>query len=401
MSSLYTFAPFEEVLASVRAGKMVIMVDSPSRENEGDIVIPSQFVTPEHIAFMASAGRGLICVSLSKSRAFELNLPPQVPVNQSSFGTAFTISIDHSSVFRDGATAAARCHTIRRLVSADAIAEEFIRPGHVFPLVAHDKGTFGRSGQTEGSVDLALLAGCFPSGVICEILNDDGTMARGDSLIEFAKKHCLLMTSVEEVRNYRRRHSNRAELRSSSRVFLGKNEWLSKVYEDSENGQTHFLMSYGEVDSGEPILVRVHSECLTGDVFRSRRCDCGDQLTLSLRMIQEQGSGMVVYLRQEGRGIGLINKLKAYVLQDQGKDTVEANLLLGFEAEPRDFAIAAHMLLHAGVRSVRCLTNNPQKIRALQESGIKVVERVPVSTPIHEVNRRYVETKREKLGHLI
>jgi len=395
-------SPIHDVIADFRAGRMVIIVDDESRENEGDIAIATEMVTPESLAFMMTEARGLICVSISQDVAERLKLFPQVDTNNSRYGTPFTSTVDHSSVVSESATATARAFTMQRLIAEDAKPNEFVTPGQVFPLVAHPRGVLGRRGQTEGSFDLARLAGLKPSGIICEVLNPDGTMARGRDLISFAERHNLKIVSVEAITKHIVTFETFVREVAREKKLTDYGEFLVSVFESDVDNREHLALQYGDLfGSSEPPLVRIHSECLTGDVFSSRRCDCGSQLAEAMDKIVENGSGVVLYLRQEGRGIGLLNKLRAYELQDKGKDTVEANLELGFEADARDFAVAAKILLDLGIKELRLMTNNPKKVETLESFGIEVVERVPIIQPSDEYNSRYLETKRTKLGHIL
>ncbi|MCB0334822.1 MAG: GTP cyclohydrolase II [Bdellovibrionales bacterium] len=397
------FDDFESVLADLRAGRMIVMVDDEGRENEGDIVVPTEALTAAHVDFMIREARGLVCVSIGHEVAAKLNLPLQTTQNNSAFHTAFTVSVDHSSVARLGEGAEARATTMTQLIADHAQENDFVVPGRVFPLVANPAGTLGRDGQTEGSFDIARLAGFKASGVICEILDEDGTMARGDRLIAFAKKHDLKITSVEEVKKYRIKNEVLIRLGACKTIHTAYGDFEATVFQDDVEGKEHIALTYGleRFDGVEDVLVRLHSECLTGDVFGSRRCDCGPQLDLAQKMIRDAGVGIILYLRQEGRGIGLLNKLRAYELQDQGHDTVDANLKLGLEVDARDYAVSAKILAHLGVSSVRLLTNNPDKIDALKRFGVVVSERVPAIVPVDEYSKAYINTKRERLGHLL
>lgn len=393
--------PIQEVLKAFAAGEMVIIADDLDRENEGDIAVATEKLNTEQLAFMMREARGLICVSLACDTARKLLLTPQTENNNSIFHTPFTVSVDHKSVSGSGVTAMARTKTMLALLEESSKPEDFVSPGHVFPLMANPAGVLGRKGQTEGSYDLARLCGLTPSGVICEILNPDGSMARGDKLNQFAKKHNLALTTIQEIIRYRLSQEVlvREVARSSLQTDFGVFETV--VWENEVDGKEHLVLIYGDIAKAKSPLVRIHSECLTGDVFGSRRCDCGSQLSESMRRIVAEGVGVVLYLRQEGRGIGLGNKLRAYALQDQGRDTVEANLELGFAADARDFAVAAQMLCALGVRNVRLLTNNPEKLSTLEDLGIKIDQRLPLVVGIEECNRGYMETKRSKLGHLV
>ncbi len=418
MSTTLKLDPFEEILEDIRAGKPIVLVDDDDRENEGDLTIAAESVTPEVIAFMINEGRGLICISLEQRKVEEMGLSMQVSNNRSVFGTNFTVSLDHRDVAREGVTAKGRSKTIHALAEDQVSLDDFVCPGWVFPLSARPGGVFERNGQTEGSVDLARLAGLKPAGVICEIMDKEGQMLRGQALVDFCQKHKLKITSVEEIEKYRIatervvRRVAEAEIAgfqavglfSEHGVFpldtLGEklNEPLRVlVYENDLDQREQLVIVKGEPSDG--CLVRVHSECLTGDIFDSARCDCGDQLALGLSKLLEEGSGVIIYLQQEGRGIGLANKIKAYALQDQGKDTVEANLELGFEADQRDYRGACAILRDLGLSKVRLMTNNPAKVEALEAGGISIKERVSLSARVTPHNRSYIETKIKKMGH--
>lgn len=395
-------ARIENVLEDLRQGKMVILVDDEDRENEGDLCMAAEMVTPEAINFMAKHGRGLICLTLTEEVCDRLDLPPMVSANNSSFGTAFTISIEARRGVTTGISAADRAYTILTAVADDARADDLARPGHIFPLRARNGGVLVRTGQTEGSVDLARLAGLKPAGVICEIMNDDGTMARMPQLKRFALEHGLKICTVADLVAYRLQNESLVRRAAEARLPTAYGgDFTTIVYENDIDRLEHLALVKGEVAGDEPVLVRVHSECLTGDVFGSCRCDCANQLQQSMAMIDAEGRGVLLYMRQEGRGIGLVNKLKAYALQEQGRDTVEANLELGFPADLRDYGIGAQMLADLGVRNLRLMTNNPKKMIGLQGYGLNVVERVPLEIHPSGANLSYLRTKRAKLGHLL
>ena len=393
----------EEAIEDIKQGKMVIVVDDPNRENEGDLVIAAEKVTPEAINFMAKFGRGLICLALPEERCDELGFEPMTPRPTDPKETAFCVSVDAHPKFgtTTGISAYDRAITIKRAVSPDARPEDFVKPGHVFPLRARKGGVLKRSGHTEAAVDLARLAGLYPAGVICEIMDEDGTMMRLPKLLDYAKEHGLKIISIADLIEYRMKSESLIRREAVANLPTVYGNWKIYAYTSLVDNKEHVALVMGEIDENEPVLVRVHSECLTGDVFGSLKCDCRSQLHRAMEMIAEEGKGVIVYLRQEGRGIGLVNKIKAYHLQDHGFDTVEANERLGFPADMRDFGIGAQILRDLGVKKMRLMTNNPKKLIGLEGYGLEIVERVPIVTGVCEYNIGYLQTKKEKLGHLI
>jgi len=391
-----------EIIADYQAGKMVIIVDDDNRENEGDLAVATEKVTPEILSFMMNEGRGLICVSVSCEVAERIKLFPQVNQNNSRYGTAFTATIDHKSVARVGISAAARAESMKRLIDSKSSDKDFVTPGNVFTLIANPRGVLGRRGQTEGSYDLARISGLNPSGIICEILNPDGSMARGDSLIEFAKKHNLKITSVDVIAKHILENETFIQLVRTEERQTDHGKFSVSFYESNADGKEHMAFVHGDINSDKSTpVVRIHSECLTGDILGSQRCDCGPQLSRAMESIAAADSGLLIYLRQEGRGIELINKLKAYALQDQGFDTVEANIELGFKADERDFAVAARILAELGVTKLKLLTNNPEKLQVLKKFGLEVIDRVPLICGTNRHNLNYLSVKKEKMGHYL
>jgi 3,4-dihydroxy 2-butanone 4-phosphate synthase/GTP cyclohydrolase II len=391
-----------EAIEDIRNGKMIILVDDEDRENEGDLCMAAEFVTPEAINFMAKYGRGLICLTLNEQLAEKLSLHLMVNDNQSRFKTAFTVSIEARKGVTTGISAHDRATTIRTAVADNAKAEDIVSPGHVFPILARKGGVLVRTGQTEGSVDLARLAGLKPGGVICEIMKDDGTMARMPDLETFAKEHGLKIVTIADLINFRMKTESfvrRAATATLPTAFGGDFRFI--VYENDVDEMKHVALVKGEFGPEDAVFVRVHSECMTGDVFGSMRCDCGDQLHTAMEIINEAGKGVIVYMHQEGRGIGLVNKVKAYELQEHGRDTVEANIELGFKEDLRDYGIGAQILVDLGVKKIRMLTNNPKKVVGLEGYGMTIVERIPIEIKPNEVNLRYLRTKKEKMGHIL
>jgi len=394
------FSTIEDALEDVGQGKMIVIVDDEDRENEGDLMIAAEQVTPEIINFMAKFGRGLICLTLTESRTRNLGLNMMVDDNQSTFETPFTVSIDARQGVTTGISAADRAHTIKVAIDPDSARSDLVKPGHIFPLRAKNGGVLVRMGQTEASVDMARIAGLQPYGVICEIMNDDGTMARVSQLTQFIKVHGLKMITTKDLAEYRLKKEALVEEVTSTILPTHSGEFRAVVFKNILNDQTHIALVKGEIREDEPTLVRVHSQCLTGDVFGSYRCDCGEQLKKSMEMIDQEGKGVLLYLYQEGRGIGLVNKMKAYALQDEGKDTVQANEELGFKPDLRDYGIGAQILRKVGLGQIRIMTNNPRKIVGLEGYGLHLVERVHIEVQAKEDNIKYLRTKREKMGHM-
>ena len=392
----------EEALDDIRQGRMVILVDDEDRENEGDLAMAAERVTPEAINFMAKCGRGLICLSLTEERLNELRLPMMVSENTSRFQTAFTVSIDARCGITTGISAADRACTILTTIDNQTKPEDLVSPGHIFPLRAREGGVLVRTGQTEGSVDLVRLAGLKPAAVICEIMRDDGTMARMPDLQIFAEKHGLKIVTIADLIKYRLSKESLVRRIATAKLPTKYGGLFTAIaYENDVDSYHHIALLKGEVAPEDEVLVRMHSQCLTGDVFGSRRCDCEEQLHTAMAMVEKEGKGVIVYMRQEGRGIGLVNKLKAYGLQDSGKDTVEANEALGFKADMRDYGIGAQILVDLGLHKIRLMTNNPRKIKGLEGYGIEVVERVPIETRPHQENIEYLKVKAKKMGHLL
>ncbi len=395
------FNSIESVIADVQAGKMVIVVDDADRENEGDLILGAEFVTPEAINFMAKHGRGLICAPTTSERLQQLGIERMVRQNRETFKTDFQVSVDATHGITTGISAADRAKTIRTMADPTAVPEDLVQPGHVFPLRARPGGVLQRAGHTEAAVDLAKLAGSRPIAVICEIMSDDGSMARLVELQKFAKKHRLKICTIADLIHYRRTREKLVERMEVVKMPTDYGEFDLYLYKSKVDGQHHLALVCGDVAGKENVLVRVHSECLTGDVFGSRRCDCGPQLQQAMRQVAQAGRGVIVYMRQEGRGIGLAPKIKAYKLQEQGYDTVEANQKLGFGMDLREYGLGAQILADLGLRTIRLLTNNPKKVVGLEGYGLEIVEQVPIQVNPNPHNLRYLNTKREKLGHLL
>jgi 3,4-dihydroxy 2-butanone 4-phosphate synthase/GTP cyclohydrolase II len=395
------FSPVEEAIADIREGKMVVVCDAEDRENEGDLTLAAQFATPEAINFMAKEARGLICLALTGERCDELGLDLMAAKNESPFETAFTVSVEAREGVTTGISAHDRARTVQVAIDPQSRPRDLVQPGHIFPLKAKDGGVLERTGQTEAAIDLARLAGLIPAGVICEIMNDDGTMARVPDLAEYCKRHDLKMVTVSDLIAYRRKHDKLIERVVETRMPTDYGEFSVVGFRSLIDEKHHVALVKGEVDGAEDVLVRVHSECLTGDVFHSQRCDCGQQLEDALTQIEEEGQGVLLYLAQEGRGIGLLNKLRAYKLQEQGLDTVDANLELGLPADLRDYGIGAQILVDLGLTSIRLLTNNPKKIVGLEGYGLRVSDQIPIEHEATAHNRGYLRAKKERMGHLL
>jgi 3,4-dihydroxy 2-butanone 4-phosphate synthase/GTP cyclohydrolase II len=395
------FDTINQAIIDLQLGKIVVVLDDEDRENEGDLICAAQFCSPEHINFMAKEARGLICVALSQEKALHLQLAPMVSENTALHGTKFTVSIDYIHGTSSGISASDRSATVQALINEEAKPEDFGRPGHIFPLIAAEEGVLRRAGHTEAVVDLMKLADLHPVGVLCEILDADGTMMRTEKLLNYAEKHSLSIITVKDLIAYRLHSEKLIQAVAEAKLPTEYGDFKLMVFANTVDGKEHLALVKGTWLPDEPVLVRVHSECLTGDIFGSKRCDCGKQLTNALSMIEEEGKGVLLYMRQEGRGIGLINKVKAYSLQEQGFDTVEANEKLGFLPDPRDYGIGAQILASLGIKNMKLITNNPTKRVGIESYGLKVIERVPIETEPNPDNAKYLETKKFKMGHLL